>query len=214
MDSYLYLGKAIIVVAEFIAAITGIVHFKRMKSQVWKLFVYYLVFIFLQEFYFFFNDNLLSIRKPIYYAFIGMPVQILFFYWLIAFNSLKKKYLFYLFLLVYLVSIPFEYFLKEIEIVFSFSFTVGTLLLSFLIVLEFVKQIRSDEILYFKENKMFYVMVGIIFTYIGTYPYIAFHKELYMNHFKIWSIYHIYFVISNAAMYLLFAISFIWTRQS
>ncbi|WP_272149004.1 hypothetical protein [Tenacibaculum aiptasiae] len=97
---------------------------------------------------------------------------------------------------------------------YAINLTVGTILLSFLVVLEFIKQIKNDNILEFNRNKMFYITVGVILFYIGTYPFFAFNDILIKDKYiHIWNMYYIYFLISNYLMYLLFAASFIWGKH-
>lgn len=150
-----------------------------------------------------------------YYTFFGIPIQYVFFYWLYAYKSLKQKKLFFIFLLIYISTyIPVGFYIEKIKLSYSINLTVGTVLLSFLVVLEFIKQIKNDNILEFNRNKMFYITVGVILFYIGTYPFFAFHDILIKDQYiDIWNIYYIYFLVSNYLMYLLFAASFIWGKH-
>ncbi len=198
-----------------LCALVGFVCFFKCKRSYWSWFSVYLVFIFFQEAYWTFNPSLLGIKKPVYYGFLGIPVQYLFFFWLYAYKSLKNKRLFRIFSLVYLATyIPFELYYKKIDFVYSINLTTGTILLAFLVVMEYLKQIKNEDILRFKENKMFYINVGVILFYIGTYPFFAFAdvltKEPYLG---IGNAYYIYFLLSNYIMYLLFAASFVWGKH-
>lgn len=213
MEKYMNIFKAVLLGAEFIAALTAVLYFNKIKNIVWKVFAFYLVYVFLQELYFNLNESIFSISKIHYLAFIGTPIEYVFFYWLFAYNSLKKRDLFFIFSSIYLVSIPIEVLLKEGGVVYSLSFIVGILFLSILLVLEFLKQIKSDEILNFRENKMFYVLVGVILGYITTYPFFAFNNELWNNHRLIWNVYYVFFMCFTTIMYLLFTASFIWGKR-
>ena len=178
----------------------------------------YLVFILAQEVIWTFNvfslDHNSNIRYY-YYSFIGIPVQYLFLFWLYAFKSLNNKKLFYAFIFIYgLTYIPIEFYYGKIKFVNSINLTIGTTLLAFLVVMEFVKQIKNDNILKFKENKMFYINAGVILFYKGTYPYFAFSEILSTKEYiSVWNMYYMYFLLSNYAMYLLFAASFIWGKH-
>lgn len=215
MNYHLELHKLLLGI-EFLSALIAFIYVFKLKGSYWKWFSVYLIFIFIQEFYWFFNGSLFGIiAKHEYYAFIGIPIQYLFFFWLYAYRSLNRKTLFFAFLIIYILTyIPVEFYFEKINLVYSINLTVGTTLLTFLVVLEFLKQIKNDNILNFKENKMFYVNVGVILFYIGTYPFFAFQDILTKdNYVNIWNIYYIYFLISNYAMYLLFAASFIWGKH-
>ena len=92
------------------------------------------------------------------------------------------------------------------------SYTVGVFLLSIMVYLEFIKQIKSEDILNFQNNKMFYINIGILLFYVGTLPFFAFDKQLYLNNNELWSNYKTFFLLSVNIMYLLFAASFIWGK--
>jgi len=214
LEYYSYIGNLLLGI-EFFSALVSIFYFQKVKHSHWKWFAIYLIFIFIQEFFWKFTPSFIGIRKQDYYVFFGIPIQYLFFYWLYAFKSLKNRKLFIICFLVYSITyIPLEIYFKKIDVVYSLNLTVGTILLTLLIVLEFIKQIKNDDILKFKENKMFYINIGVILFYIGTYPLFAFYdffsKGTYTN---IWNIYFLYFLITNCIMYLLFIASFIWGRN-
>ena len=99
------------------------------------------------------------------------------------------------------------------SVVYSLSFTMGIVFFCILVIMEFLKQIKSDEILYFKENKMFYIIVGVILGYLGTFPFLTFNKILYTNHIQIWNVLYVFYMFLNSLMYLLFAASFIWGKR-
>lgn len=200
---------------QFIAALVGLIYYSRLRGTYWKLFSIYLVFIFIQEAFWTLSSLPLRNYSPYYYAYLGIPIQYLFFFWLFAYKSLKNKILFYLFSIAYLLSyIPVELYFKEINMVYSINLTIGTILLTFLVVMEFIKQIKNDNILKFKENKMFYINIGVIIFYIGTYPFFAFEDELSKEpYLHIWNAYYLYFLVSNYIMYILFAMSFIWGKH-
>lgn len=213
MEKYFTIGNYSILAAEFVSAAIGLFYFKKLKDSPWKYFVYYLVFIFLQELFFKFNDGIFQMNKQNYYAFIGLPVQFIFMYWLFAYRSLKRKTLFYAATLLYIVSIPIQIQLKKLSVVLSISYSVGVLLLLVLVVLEFINQIKSDEILNFKSNRMFYILIAVVISYIGAGPLFIFFDELRIHFFEFWKVYYFYFIISSIIMYLLFALSFIWGKK-
>lgn len=206
------LSKVLLVI-EFLAALVSFFYLFRLKNSYWKWFAVYLIVIFIQEFFWYFNISIVNISKQAYYAFLGIPIQYLFFYWLFALKSLKNKKMFIICCTLYLLSIIVEALLEKIHVVYSISINIGTIILIFLVVLEFMKQIKNDNILNFRENRMFYVNFGIILFYVATYPFIAFYKMLANQYVEIWNGYYLYFMISNCVMYLLFIISFLWGKQ-
>ena len=200
---------------QFFAALVGILYFPKLRNTHWRWFSIYLVVIFFQEIFWTLSDFQNRNLRAIYYAFIGIPIQYLFFYWLFAYKSLKNKNLFYFILVIYLATyIPIELYYGQVNFVNSINLTIGTILLTFLIGLEFKKQIKNDNILKFKQNKMFYISVGVILFYIGTYPFFAFHDILKTESYaKIWNSYYLYYLLSNYFMYLLFTASFLWGKH-
>ncbi len=197
---------------ELIALIVAIIGYKNVRKTYWKWFVYYLIYIT-------FCDILINrilvffhIKIDLYLAYIEIPIEFLFLFWLYAYKSLKNKKLFYISVFIYLASIvPDESLSKGNNYFSSFNYIIGALLLFILVILEFLKQIKSDSILLFKQNKMFYINTGVVLFYIGTLPFFGLYYPI-MKVPSIWNSYYIYFMISNCLMYLLFASSFIWGK--
>jgi len=206
--------KVLLLAIEILTALVALAYLFKLKNSYWKWFSVYLIFIGVQELFWYFNTSLISLKQE-YYVYFGIPIQYLFLFWLYASKSLKNKKLFLICLIIYLLTyLPLEIYLKKINVVYSINLTVGTLLLTLLIILEFKKQILNDDILKFRENKMFYINIGLILFYIGTYPFIAFYDTLsHKPYIAIWNIYFLYFLIANIIMYLLFIASFIWGKH-
>jgi hypothetical protein len=145
-------------------------------------------------------------------SYINIPIEYIFIYWLYAYKSLQNKILFWVITFLFLLSIVAEEFIIKTNFTFtSLSKTFGTLLLLMLVVLEFIKQIKSDTIISFKSDKMFYINLGIILFYIGNMPFFGLY-QIILDYPDIWNKYYYYFMLSNCTMYLLFATSFIWGK--
>lgn len=129
---------------EFLSALVAVFYFFKLKNTFWKWFCVYLIIILIQEFYWYFNTPVYDITKQEYYAFIGIPIQYLFFFWLYALKSLKRKMLFIIFSVIYISTIPIEIYLSKLNIVYSLNLTIGTLLLTLLIILE-LKKTNKDR---------------------------------------------------------------------
>ncbi len=197
---------------EFTAMVIALLKLKSLKNTHWKWFAFYLTYIFLYEVI---STHLtldlnISIRK--YFAMVQIPIEFIFFYWLFALKSLHNKKLFWSMCALYLLSLFIEYNLTATLFTFkSLNNTIGSLLLFILVVLEFIKQIKSDSILNFKEDKMFYINIGVMLFYVGNMPFFGWYLRI-LEFPEIWSQYYIYFLVSNCIMYLLFAASFIWGK--
>jgi len=126
----------------------------------------------------------------------------------------KIKNFFFVFSALFLLAfIPNELYFVKNKHIFSFNYTFGSLLMMFLVIMEYYKQVNSDNILNFTKNRMFYINLGVTLFYIGTLPFWAFYFQL-LEHMDIWSLYYSYFLLSGIVMYLLFASSFIWGKQN
>lgn len=198
---------------EGLTVVAGIFFYKKLKNTYWKWFVIYLIFISLSDIAGDFSFKNLPFLKKYYYDFLIIPTEFLFLFWLYAKKSLKNQKLFTISCLVYLTFFILHFFnLDQIRSISSMSYTVGVFLLSIMIYLEFIKQIKSDDILNFQNNKMFYINIGVLLFYVGTLPFFTFDKELYFNNNKLWYNYKTFFLFSVNFMYLLFTASFIWGK--
>ncbi|WP_231462870.1 hypothetical protein [Pedobacter sp. Leaf132] len=199
---------------EGLAAIIALLNYASLKNQYWRFFIYYLVIIFLSEIIGKWGGLYFSFSKAKYYNYLIIPFQFIFFYWLYAIKCFNSKVLFYSCSTIYFSSfLVSELFFRESKIYFSFNYTLGCLLLMFLVLKEYYNQVNSINILNFHKNKMFYINLGVTLFYIGTLPFFTFYSLL-KDYSTIWDIYYNYFLISGVVMYLLFSISFIWGKQS
>ncbi|MCZ4223630.1 hypothetical protein [Pedobacter rhodius] len=209
-----FLSNTLLGVEALAAIIALFFYYKNAVHDFWKCFALYLVFIFLCELFGKYGSNWISFSKALFYNYFVIPLQFLFFYWLYAVKSLRRKNLFIIFSLLYLISfIPSELYFKGSKIIFSFNYTFGAFILMTLVVMEYYKQITSSDILNFNRNRMFYINLGVTLFYIGTLPFWTFYYLL-LKYTQIWTIYFDYFLISAIVMYILFSISFIWEKQN
>lgn len=214
METFTLIARIALMLIEFITALTAMLFFFQLKHTYWKWFCVYLVFIFIQEFVWYFKSSIGGLHVHQYYRVFGIPIQFLFLYWLYALKSLKQKSIFVIFISIYFISLLTEIYTGEFKVVYSLNMVVGAFLLTILVILEYIKQIKSDNILLFKTNKMFYINLGVVFFYVGTLPFFAFYKVLSNEpYLELRSAYFIYFRISVCIMYLLFIFSFIWGKQ-
>lgn len=160
--------------SEGLAALVALLYLPQVKSTYWKYFAIYLVFIFLSETLA--GQNIFSRDGKVYfYNYLVIPAQFIFFYWLYAAKSFSKPKLFYIFSVVYLLSfIPHEMLFNSKKIVFSLNYTLGSLFLLYLVVLEYYRQVNSSNILNFSDNRLFYINWAVTVFYIGTLPLFSF----------------------------------------
>lgn len=213
MDELQYLLGKLMLFSEVTAAVIGIIMFKKFKNSYWKWFIFYLIFIAVSELICeYVLCNFVTFRTY-YYDFFVIPLEFLVLYWLYGYKSLKREKLFWISSSIYVLSI-FPYFIFEsVQAVNSFNYIVGTFLLSLMIILEFNKQIKTDDILHFKENMMFYVNTAVGIFYVGTLPFFAFHSLIWKDQ-VIWANYYIFFLLTNIFMYILFSIALLWGKPN
>ena len=203
----------VLLLVQFLSFITGIMYFKKVNNSIWKWFILYLAIIFCNEFFYRTICEFLNISNTLYYFYYAIPIQFIFLYWLYS-KILNKEYLFFIFVSLYILSlILYVIFTKEdkISCFNPYTYLFGSLLLFILVILEFLKQINSDEIIYFYRNKMFYINIGVFLFYVGTAPFYSFLK---LFDVRIISLYSNFSYGLNCFMYLLFSASFIWGKQN
>lgn len=200
---------------ELLALLFGLFYFKKFKNSYWKWFIYYLGFIFISNLI----HGFLMLQYFIkyanhFYSYFVIPLEFLFFYWLYAYNSLKKKKLFWIFGTLYLLSFAIQPLIsKEISSIYSFNYIVGAFFLAILVIQEYMKQIKSDDIIKFKENMMFYINLGVSLFYIGTLPLFSFFNLL-INKMDIYLTYYLLFIVLNIFMYILFICAIKWGKPN
>lgn len=214
MDGVLQFLQSSLVATEGIAAVTALALYDRKQESQWRYFGYYLLIIFICELIGKFGNYFVKFSIVPFFNFFVIPLEFIFFYWLYAYKSFKKPKLFYLISFLYFLSfIPSEYLLQTKQIIFSLNYTFGCLVLLFLIIMEYNKQINSSDIIHFYKNQMFYVNLGVTLFYIGTLPFWTFF-DLISKHQEIWNYYYLYFATSGIVMYLLFSISYLWGKRN
>lgn len=199
---------------EILCAIIAIIKFRTLCNSYWKWFVFYLIIIPFAEFIGKYITKNFTISNTHYFDYFVIPFEFIFFFWLYCQSLLKPK-LFYILTAVYLVSfLPHLFYDNKILAVNSLSYTIGNFIILFLVFLEFGKQLQTDDILNFRQNRMFYINFGVMFFYVGTLPLFAFYEYLAQNLPVMLSYYYTYFLLANCTMYLLFITSFICGKQN
>ena len=217
MDKYFWL-KIVLNVFELLAFIAGLVCWKKIKHSHWKWFVLYCGVILLTELTAKYIGYVL--KKPKLngdiYFFFGLPFQFIFIFWLFSQWFEKKKdkllplILFILYVIAWIVELVY---LRERRMWFSsFSYTIGNIFLLLLIVLFFFRFVNSNQILMYRQSRMFWVSLGLLIFYLGTFPFFALRNTLYINYKQIFYPYWDATYILASVMYLLFAVAFIWGK--
>lgn len=213
MDDFQHLLGNLLTLSEVTAAVVGIIKFNKFKNSYWKWFIFYLIFIAISELICTYVLCDFPKFRTYYYDFFVIPLEFITLYWLYSFKSLGRKKIFWTCCVVYILSL-FPYFVFEgSTVINSFNYIIGAFLLAIMIILEFDKQMKTDDILKFKENMMFYINIGVGLFYLGTLPFFTFNGLIWKDQ-VIWSNYYIFFMVTNILMYTLFSIALLWGKPN
>lgn len=213
MNEFQAVLKNLLFFSEFIAAFIAVLTFKKFKNSYWKWFLYYLIFIFFAESVDKFILCYFTSYTRYYYDFFVIPVEFIFLYWLYSYKSLGNKKMFWVCCAIYLLSLLPYFVFEESSVVNHFNYIIGAFLLSIMITLEFNKQIKTDDILRFRENIMFYINTGVCLFYVGSLPFFAFNTLLWKDQVIFYN-YFTLFLITGILMYLLFSIALLWGKPN
>ena len=205
--------KQFLYFSEGMAAVVAVLKYKKFKDSYWKWFIYYLIFIFIAETVSKFILCYFTSYRSYFYDFVVIPIEFIFLYWLCSFRSLANKKLFWVSCGIFMFSLLPYFVFEGSSVVNSFNYIVGTFLLSIMIILEYNKQMKTDDILRFRENIMFYINTGACLFYVGTLPLFSFNgliwkdKDIFYN-------YYLLFLIAGILMYILFSIALLWGKPN
>lgn len=202
------------ILTEVIACAASFIFWKKLKRSLLSVFPIYLVFIVISELIgmYFRVMNMRNANKA-YYTYVVIPAEFLFFFWLFynSFKNSRFKTLPIISTGIYLTSwIIDKAILSTKQFWFySFSYTVGNLLLLVLTFRFFIVLVTSDAILNFKENMLFWICCGLLLFYLGTFPYYGLLNIIAHNDQELHITYWYLTQVLNCVMYLMFTLSFI-----
>ena len=204
---------------ELLAFLSSIRYWKKIRNTHWKWFSLFLLFIVLAEFAgrYFTSHNMDNANHQ-FYNYFEIPMEFTFFFWLFykTFSNTKIKWLPIVCAIVYLVSwlMDILYFSQHHFFFYSFSYTIGNLLLLVLTLRFFMQLVTSDAILTFRKNMMFWVSSGLMLFYLGTFPYYGLRNTIAYNYIDIYTTYSYIVCILDSFMYLMFIFSFVWGKPN
>jgi len=206
-------------VFEFVACVTGFIHWGKIRASIFKWFPFYLSFIVLSEFIGqLLSDPAMKRTNIAFFNYFEIPIEFLFFFWL--FFKTGKHYTYKslpifcagTYLVCWLID---SLYLSKLQFSFySFSYTIGNLLLLVLILRYFILLVTSNSILGFANDMMFWICTGLLLYYLGTFPFYGLRNTLGTNYPQLYSTYSYIMYALNSLMYLMFTFSFIWGRPS
>lgn len=225
LQNYLLLTYGV----ELLAALTGVIFYRKYKYSNAKYFIYFLVFIALAELAsgytnFIENDGVFSFLKgtvfeknywfgALYWSLGGILFYSYYFLKLLKTKSFVfvikiSRYFFLIFFIIYVLFNWNDYFIKPFPIIDI----LGAIIIFLSVIFYFIEILKSDVILTFYKSLNFYIAVTIFVWWLIITPLVFFN--IYYRHvdwnfiFLKWQIY----LFANIIMYLTFTIAFIWCR--
>ena len=211
---------------DLLAAITGTIFFYKYKHTYLRYFLYLLWYITFSEFFadyihenkikslLYFNPlNNLYYNHWVYNAIDTVSFIVYYFIYYNAISGKRFKNWIKIFAFSYialsLVNWVFvQNFLGEIQ---SYLFIIGAIFLIISIIFYFVELLRSDKVLIFHKNLLFWVSVGLLLYYSGNIPFAA----EFNGYALIPGIHKLFLIVNILAilMYLIFIFGFIWSKK-
>lgn len=218
MEEIVLILKPFIKYFELLAAIAGILSFKKWKNTTLQWLIFYLWIIVVFEFI---GSYLSKLNLPIIngnlYKYFVLPFEFLFWLLFLRLNieSKKNKKVIAVFIASFLATLVIELvWFKKIYFTFSsIYYSVGSVLLLPTLFFYFQELVSSNRILSFYRQPLFYIFSGVLIFYMGSLPfYLLFNfiQEKYYD--TVFLPYYFIAILFNFFMYTLFAIAFIWTK--
>jgi hypothetical protein len=202
-----------LLIIEVLAAIAGCITYSKWKNSYLKWFVIYLCVIVISET----CSRMIHIKSENgvnYFTLIIVPIEILFMN-LFFYKSLSsnRKILIIIGSALYIISWLVEntIFNKADYYFRSLSYTFGNLFIAIYTILYFIEFVNSSKILGYKKSAVFWIVLGMLVFYVGTFPFYGLYNELAKNLDIFYPVAWVAMSL-NYCMYLLFTIGFIWGK--
>lgn len=208
--------QAVLFALELLACITGFLYWKRIRYSFWKWFPFYLAYIVLSEcagYYLNFKEN--YDLKIAIINYLVIPVEFIFLHWLYLKNAstLKRKRIVVTGMIAYVLSLAVDcIFFQKKGLSFSFSYSIGNLSLLIIVIAFYIQLATSNEVIHFKKKQMFWVSLGLLVFYLGSLPFFGLLGLVFSKYYDTYVSYAYVMLLCNCIMYLLFTISFIWSK--
>ena len=201
----------LIIFFEFLSALIGTIFLKKVRGTILQYFVILLWLVFMVEMAMSYLKLVDFYNNAIVYSILSF-IQFCFFFILYfkAINNAHFKSICKAFLILFILSsiINFLY-LQDItatSLFHSYTYLLGSFFLGFAITLYFIEILRSEQILFFKRNILFYISTGLFLFHVGSIPYflaIQLNPNVLMNRALAFA-----FMILCVFMYCCFIVGF------
>jgi hypothetical protein len=204
---------------ELVACVTGFIFWPRIKNTMFKWLPVYLGIIFISEVTvhylgFVLQRDALAMQMALYW---NVPIEFLFFFGLffLYFRKNACSWLPVAAALLYIVAKAADILWVDYN-AFSFtslSYMAGNVMLLVLIVMFFIKFNLNDDISDTRSQIMFWICIGLMLFYLGTFPFYALWNNLVRHHPLLWQKYWWGTMALNCLMYAFFTFGFIWNKK-
>lgn len=213
---------------EFLAAVAGSYYLFKTPhpKKIIRLFVYFLwltVFIEvigLYTVYAYFTDykNLEFLRDSpfernywLYNSFHVLSFAMYYFFFILHLNSAKTRRILTLTALIFLITVIINLIYSGIFFVAYSAYTSvgGTLIIIICILAYYYEILKSDNILNFYKNVVFYVSIGVLIWYLVVTPLFIYSKYFTLASPDFVALHGLIIILSNVFMYGMFIIGFL-----
>ncbi len=199
------------------AAISGLATWQTWKKTYFKWFIIYLCIITCAVAT---GDALVHYKLIKEFEVLNQSVvvfEILFINWFFyqTLSSSRQKNIIIAGCVLYLTSLAFEFFFVNSNDYYfeSLSYTVGNLAVLIYLILFFYDLANSNRILNFYRQTTFWIALGMLVFYLGTFPFYGLYNELIKN-LKIFEPLAWISTTLNYIMYIFFSIALLWGKHN
>jgi hypothetical protein len=206
--------RSYIIYLALLSGFVGLISLHKLPSNKAKFLVLLIWFSILIEFvgyYFTEWTGLLNYYVYNFYMLVSFSAYILLLRSLFA--KINNRISAVLFLILFLISffLNILYFKEDINHSYTYSFTIGVLLILILSCLYLVEVFNSDKILNFKKSVFFWYILGILIFHVPFVPFMLALNWFLIRHDN--SIFSLVIFILNFLAHSCFIIGFVWSEK-
>lgn len=201
---------------ECLAFILSLVQYPKLKTMELRLLPYYLGFLVIAESVgHTLNYFQLKTQTRYLHEYLVIPAEFVFLYYLftVKMKSKNSKLIFIACSSLYLLVLLLDNLIKLDSQLSSISYTLGNLLLLLLVLRFLFYFVRSDSILFFKKEIMFYMTCGVLVFYLGSFPFFAFKNYLWAHYTMVGYYYWHAMMVMNCIMYAIFSLGIVCSKE-
>ncbi len=211
--------KITLLLLEITSCTAGFAKMHKLKNSFWKWLPFYLLVIVLGElvgYYLAFSPNLCKYNLTLF-NYILNPLQIIFFSWFLyknvsLYNKLKARWILVGMASYVICWIVDCLFIPDTTLwVSTFSVSIGMLIILLSILLFFYFYVKSEDVFFFKQDSIFWICLGLFLYYVVALPFDGLRNTLLKQPDLFMLCWYINMGLA-CIMYILFIISFLWTK--